>query len=107
MDNAAERLTLDDDVLEGLRRLAARSGRPLDALVNGVLRDYVRYENGVNSSAERGVSGLDADSVSSSEEVLEILRRAREALASNGGVSREESITRARAAVEEIRSRKP
>lgn len=106
MSKPAESVMLDNDVLEELRKLSARSGRAIDVLVNEALRDYLRYENEVVSSLERGLSDLDAGRVFSSDHMLEILRRAREALASDGGLSREESIARARLAVESVRSRK-
>lgn len=106
MSKRAESVVLDKDVLEELRELAARSGRPIDVLVNEALRDYLRFENEVISSLERGLSDLDAGRVATSDGMLEILRRARRALASDGGLSREESIARARSVVESVRSRK-
>ncbi len=106
MSNPAESMMLDDDVLEELRKLAARSGRPIDVLVNAALRDYLHCENEVVSSLERGLSDLDAGRVSTTDEILEILRRAREGLASDGGSTREDSIARARSAIESVRSRK-
>jgi len=106
MSMPAESLMLDNDVLEELQKLAACCGRPIDVLVNEALRDYLRRENEVISSLERGLSDLDAGRMFSSDDVLEILRRAREALVSDGGLSREESVTRARSAVESVRSRK-
>ncbi|HEY4180225.1 MAG TPA: hypothetical protein VGM90_25455 [Kofleriaceae bacterium] len=106
MSKPTESVTLEDDVQEELRKLATRCGLSMEVLVNSALRDYIRYENAVISSVERGLSDLDAGRVSSSGDVLEIVRRAREALASDGGLSREESIARARSVVECVRSRK-
>jgi len=106
MSKPTESVTLEDDVQEELRKLATRCGLSMEVLVNSALRDYIRYENAVISSMERGLSDLDAGHVSTGEDVLEIVRRAREALANDGGISREESIARARAVVERVRSRK-
>jgi predicted transcriptional regulator len=47
----AESVTLDEDVQEELRKLAQRSGRPLEVLANAALRDYVRYEKSRSSAA--------------------------------------------------------
>jgi len=44
-------VTLDEDVQEELRKLAQRSGRPLEVLANAALRDYVRYEKSRSSAA--------------------------------------------------------
>jgi len=59
MVKVADSLTLDEDVQKELSKLAERSGRPVDVLANAALRDYVRYENQVNGSIERGLSDLD------------------------------------------------
>jgi predicted transcriptional regulator len=106
MGDPAESVVIDGDVLEALRKLSARSGQPIDALVNAALRDYIRYENEIVSSVERGISDVDAGRWSTSDEMREILDRAREALTSEGGFSREESVTRARSAIENARGRK-
>ena len=45
MGKAAESVTLDDDVQEELRKLAERSGRPLEALANAALRDIVPHRS--------------------------------------------------------------
>jgi predicted transcriptional regulator len=107
MGKAAESVTLDEDVQEELRKLAERSGRPLEALANAALRDYVRYENQVGASIERGLADLEAGRTNTAEDVSEIVFRARAALSRRDeGFSREKSIERARAAVDAIRSRK-
>jgi len=77
MGKAAESVTLDDDVEEELRKLADRSGRPLGVLANSALRDYVRYENQVGTSIERGLADTDAGRIRSTEEVLAYLQEQR------------------------------
>lgn len=80
MGKPAESVTLDEDVQEELRKLAERSGRPLDVLANSALRDYVRYENQVGESVQRGLADLDAGRTRTTEELLSYLdeqRRAR------------------------------
>lgn len=80
MGKPAESVTLDEDVQEELRKLAERSGRPLDVLANSALRDFVRYENQVGESVQRGLSDLDAGHTRTTEELLSYLdeqRRAR------------------------------
>ena len=83
MGNPAESVTLDEDVQEELRKLAERSGRPLDVLANSALRDYVRYENQVGDSVQRGLSDLDAGRTRTTDEVLAYLKEQRRAR-SNG-----------------------
>jgi len=56
MATGAGTVQLDDDVDEALRKLAKRFGRPLGALANDALRDFVRYENQVAAATERGSS---------------------------------------------------
>jgi predicted transcriptional regulator len=76
----AESVTLDEDVEKELRKLADRSGRPLDAVANAALRDYVRYENLVSASIERGTADLENGRTRTTDEVLAYLderRRAR------------------------------
>ena len=80
MGKAAESVTLDEDVQEELRKLAERSGHPVGEIANAALRDYVRYENHVTASIERGQADLDAGRTRSTDEVLSYLdeqRRAR------------------------------
>lgn len=77
MGNPAERVTLDEDVQEELRKLAERSGRTLDVLANSALRDYVRYENQVGESVQRGLADLDAGRSRTTDEVLAHLREQR------------------------------
>jgi predicted transcriptional regulator len=77
MAKAAESVMLDDDVQQELRKLSERSGRPLDVLANAALRDYVRYENQVAASIERGVADADAGRVRSTDEVLAHLQEQR------------------------------
>jgi predicted transcriptional regulator len=79
MSKAAESVTLDDDVEESLRKLAERSGRPLGAVANAALRDYVRYENEVTASIERGIADLDAGRTRTTAAMLEHLRARRSA----------------------------
>ena len=79
MGKPAESVTLDDDVEEELRKLAERSGRPLGVLANAALRDYVRYENQVGASIERGVADLEGGRTRTTEEVLAYLEEQRRA----------------------------
>jgi predicted transcriptional regulator len=79
MGKPAESVTLDEDVGEELRKLAERSGRPLDALANAALRDFVRYENQVGASIERGVTDLNAGRTRTTDEVLAHLHEQRRA----------------------------
>lgn len=73
----AESVTLDDDVQEDLRKLAERSGRPLDVLANAALREYVRYESHVGASIERGLADVEAGRVRTTEDVLLCLQEQR------------------------------
>lgn len=77
MGKLAESVMLDDDVEEELRKLAERSGRPLGVLANAALRDYVRYENQVGASIERGVADLDDGRTRTTKEVLVFLEEQR------------------------------
>ena len=77
MGKRAESVTLDEDVQEALRKLAERSGRPLDVLANAALRDYIRYENQVGASIERGVSDLEAGRTRTTDEVLAFVQEQR------------------------------
>lgn len=62
----------------------------------------------VRPAIERGLADLERGHTYTTDEVSEIVRRAREALSSiDEGFSREDSIERAREAVNAIRSRKP
>jgi predicted transcriptional regulator len=79
MGKLAEHVTLDEDVENELRKLAERSGRPLDVLANAALRDYVRYENEVGESVQRGIADLDAGRTRTTEEVLSYLQEQRHA----------------------------
>lgn len=79
MGKPAEHVTLDEDVENDLRKLADRSGRPLDELANAALRDYVRYENQVGESVHRGIADLDAGRARTTEEVLSYLQEQRRA----------------------------
>jgi predicted transcriptional regulator len=79
MGKPAESVTLDEDVQEELRKLSERSGRPLDVLANSALRDYVRYENQVGESVQRGLSDLDTGRTRTTEEVLAHLKDQRRA----------------------------
>ncbi len=79
MGKPAESVPLDEDVHEELRKLAERSGRPLAALANAALRDYVRYENDVGASIERGLADLDAGHARTTDEVLAYLQEQRRA----------------------------
>jgi hypothetical protein len=83
-------VTLEADVFDELRTLAQSSGKPLDAFVSAVLRDYLRRNVGHSSTSDR----------------VESMKRADEALTTHQGFSREESIARARSAVERARSMK-
>jgi len=77
MAAAAESVKLDDDVHEELRKLAKRSGRPLGALANDALRDFVRYENQVAAAIDRGISDLEAGRTRTTEEVFALLEQQR------------------------------
>jgi predicted transcriptional regulator len=77
MDRAAGTVKLDDDVHEGLRRLAECSGRSLDALANEVLRDFVRYQNLVAGSIERGIADLEVGRTRTTHEVLALQEQQR------------------------------
>jgi len=77
MGTAAETVTLDDDVHEELRKLAKRSGRPLGALANEALRDFVRYESHVAAAIDRGITDLEAGRTRMTEEVLALLEQHR------------------------------
>lgn len=79
MSKPAESVTLDEDVEEELRKLAERSGRSVEVLANAALRDYVRYENQVGASIERGMADLDAGRARSTHEVLAYLAEQRRA----------------------------
>ena len=79
MGKAAEHVTLDEDVENELRKLAERSGRPLDVVANAALRDYVRYENEVSESVQRGIADLDNGRTRTTEEVLSYLQEQRRA----------------------------
>jgi predicted transcriptional regulator len=81
MGKPAESLTLDDDVEEELRKLAERSGRPVDVLANAALRDYVRYENQTSGSIERGLNDLAAGQTRTTDEVFAYLHEQRRARA--------------------------
>jgi predicted transcriptional regulator len=74
---AAESVKLDDDVHEQLRKLAKRSGRPLGALANDALRDFVRYESQVVAAIDRGISDLQAGHARTTEEVIALLEQQR------------------------------
>jgi predicted transcriptional regulator len=74
-----ESVTLDDDAVDDLRRLAERSGRRLDTIANAALRDYLRYENEVTASSERGIADLDFGRARTTTEMLEHLRAQRRA----------------------------
>ncbi len=52
-------------------------GQPLEALANAALRDYVRYENQVGASIERGMADVEVGRVRSTEEVLSYLQEQR------------------------------
>lgn len=77
MGNPAESVMLDDDVQEELRRLAERSGRPVGVLANAALRDYLRHENQVGASIERGLADLEAGRARTTEEALAYLQEQR------------------------------
>lgn len=79
MAKPAESLTLDEDVEVELRKLAERSGRPVDVLANAALRDYVRYENQTSSSIERGLDDLAAGRTRTTDEVFAYLHEQRRA----------------------------
>jgi predicted transcriptional regulator len=79
MGKLADHVTLDEDVENELRKLAERSGRSLHVLANAALRDYVRYENQVGESVQRGIADLDAGRTRTTEEVLSYLQEQRHA----------------------------
>lgn len=53
-------LELDDDVRQGLERMAARSASSAAELANEALRDLVRHDEALNASIARGLSDLEA-----------------------------------------------
>jgi predicted transcriptional regulator len=53
------------------------SGRPLGALANDALRDFVRYENQVVAAIDRGISDLEAGRTRTTEEVFALLEQQR------------------------------
>jgi len=77
MATAAESVELDDDVGEELRKLAESSGRPLSALANDALRDFLRYERSVAAAIERGIADLDAGRTRTTDEVRTFLEEQR------------------------------
>jgi len=77
MGTTAESVKLDEDVHEELRKLAKRSGRPLSALANDALRDFVRYENQVAAAIDRGITDLEAGRMRTTEEVFAFLEQQR------------------------------
>jgi len=77
MGTAAESVKLDDDVREELRKLSESSGRPLAALANDALRDFLRYERSVAAAIDRGVADLDAGRTRTTAEVLALLEEQR------------------------------
>jgi predicted transcriptional regulator len=77
MEPAAESVKLDDDVHEELRKLAKRSGRPLGALANDALRDFVRYESQIATAIDRGMTDLEAGRTRTTEEVFALLEQQR------------------------------
>ena len=79
MGKAADSMPLDEDVGDELRKLAERSGRPLGAVANAALRDYLRYENEVAASIERGIADIDAGRTRTTAEMLEHLHAQRRA----------------------------
>jgi predicted transcriptional regulator len=81
MSASAASVTLDDDVEQALRRLAERSGRAIGALANAALRDYVRYEDQVGASVDRGMADLEDGHTRTTEEVRAFLRAQRDARA--------------------------
>jgi predicted transcriptional regulator len=77
MEPAAATVKLDDDVQEELRKLAERSGRSLGARANEALRDFVRHENQVAASIDRGLGDLEAGRTRTTQEVLALLEQQR------------------------------
>jgi len=77
MDRAAGTVKLDDDVREELRKLAERSGCSVDALASEVLRAYVRYQNLLAASIERGIHDLEVGGTWTVHEVLALLAQQR------------------------------
>lgn len=77
MGTATSSVKLDDDVHEELRKLAKRSGRPLDALANDALRDFVHYENQVAAAIDRGIADLEAGRTRATDEVFAVLQEQR------------------------------
>lgn len=77
MGSPAESVKLDDDVHEELRKLSESSGRPLGALANDALRDFLRHERSVAAAIDRGVADLDAGRTRTTDEVLSFLEQQR------------------------------
>jgi predicted transcriptional regulator len=77
MGTIAESVNLDEDVQEELRKLAKRSSRPLSALANDALRDFIRYENQIAAAIDRGITDLEAGRARTTEEVFALLEQQR------------------------------
>jgi len=77
MGTAGASVNLDEDVHEELHKLAKRSSRPLSALANDALRDFIRYENQVAAAIDRGITDLEAGRARTTEEVFALLEQQR------------------------------
>ena len=77
MDPAAAMVKLDDDLQEELRKLAKHSGCSPSALANEVLRDFIRYQNLLAASIERGIDDLEVGGTWAVHEVLALLAQQR------------------------------
>lgn len=75
-------LAIDDDVREGLERMAERSARTPSDLANAVLRDLVHHDEELRASISRGLADVAAGRVMDTDELRRRLedRRRRRAL---------------------------
>ena len=76
---AVHELRLDEQLVDDLRALAARSGRDIDELAIAALREYVRYTRELMASVEDGLRDADTGRVHDIAEVRAYLAHRREA----------------------------
>lgn len=75
--NAARKLEIDDDVADGLRRLAERKSADASRLANEALRDLIRYEDELSASIARGLDDIKAGRVKNTAELKQRLEERR------------------------------
>ena len=72
-----DEIELDEDVQEGLRRLAERSSRSPSELANAALRELVSYEERLHESIARGLADIEAGRVMDTDELRQRLAERR------------------------------